>query len=81
MPTLRERWKAFRNAMARDAAKRSWSDVLKRSQAALDAATEPTRAFVRAEQARFEAARRRRLARESAGEPATVDGSADDDPR
>ncbi len=90
MPTLGDRWRAFREAMARRAARRSWSRVLQRSREALDAATKPTRDFLEAERARFEAARRRRELREAADaatrdaatpDAVTPDAPEGDDPR
>lgn len=79
MPTLGERWQAFRRAMAAQAAKRSWSGLLARSREAIAAATAPTRAFLEAERARFEAARRRQQARDGEMVRDEAESPADDD--
>ncbi|MEN0062610.1 MAG: hypothetical protein AAGA48_10705 [Myxococcota bacterium] len=82
MPSLADRWKALRKAMAERAAKRTWTKTVERARSALAAATKPLQTFADAERQRFEAARRRWHARETQGE-ATAAPAADesDDPR
>jgi len=59
MPTWGDRWRALRRDLGKTAVQHTISQAVDWSRESLDVASRPLRRFVRAERARFEAARRR----------------------